>query len=523
MKKTDALVLLVSSLTKAEKKNFSSHCKKSDYSALFRLIDKDHNVSAKELKQKFKQKHQGANFDATVTYLYKVLLDSLSDLRRDRDRFYCLFDNILKARILFEKSLFEEALDLLSSVKKEALVVENFYAMLYASRLELEYLMFLNFANITETALVNKHFHINEIQKKMQKISEQSALYEMLKYRLMHKGYIHSQKQKNTFNDLVISEINISSSNKDSFEIKKLHLLFQSNYLIGIGDHESASNSLRELNQLFENNRHLWNDPPFYYVSMLEGILDNLRSIGSYDEMPYYIGRLKNIRNVPAGFQAHVSVLIFLYELFPYLDRGDFRLAKQLVDKHKNRLFADMINLNLMRRAELSLCLSIIHLGLGEYKKAQSILISEIIHDSRIYSLPLYRTIRLISLIIHYELEHNDIIEQTSRSIKRGISKTKDAYRVEYLMLDFLNKSGVALHGAANRKELLRKLSPEMSGIRNNIFERQILKNFDFIAWIESKLTLVPLSEILGNKFAHFSSVNDLRPMRLPSAKISAR
>jgi hypothetical protein len=500
MTQPEALILLVSSLTKSEKKKFTSTRRETDYTVLFNIIEQGKNITVKDLKQKFGEKRKNGKFNSAVTYLYKVLLDDLLELRQNQDNHYHLFNKIMKARIMFEKSLLEEALDMLQRVKEEATLYENHYALLYASRLELEYLLFLNMPNITETDLVNKHFRINEILKNIRKINEQSALYEMLKYRLINKGYVRSKEQKNTYNDLVISELGINSSNKDSFEIKKLHQLFQSNYLISIGEYKSAFMSFRELNQLFENNKHLWANPPFYYVSMIEGILNNLRSIGNYGEMIYFIKQLKQIRHPSIGFQTHVTALIFLYELFPLLDNGDFSASLKLAEHYRKNVLENTDRLSVMQRAEISFYLSLIYIGLQDYKKAQYTLINEIVRGNSFYSLPLYRSIRLVYLIIHYELGHQDVISIESRSFKRELSKTKNAYHVERLMLNFLNKGKMMLFSAAKRKKLLLDMEPQFADIKDNIFEKQILIKFDFLAWMTSKLHQIPLSEALRNK-----------------------
>jgi hypothetical protein len=74
--------------------------------------------------------------------------------------------------------------------------------LLIASRLELEYLLALNFPQIDEKLLLNKQFRINEVMRITQKINQQSALYELLKHRVLHKGNIRSEQQKNELNDL---------------------------------------------------------------------------------------------------------------------------------------------------------------------------------------------------------------------------------------------------------------------------------------------------------------------------------
>ncbi|GHT69596.1 hypothetical protein AGMMS50239_36640 [Bacteroidia bacterium] len=495
MLKADALVLLVKSLSKTEKRVFRTNRKKTDYSVLFDIIDTEDNISSQELKVKFEAQRKNANFNVAVTYLYKLLLDTLLALRENQDSYYALFNKVLKARILFEKSLFEDAFEMLDDVKREAGERENNYVLLYALRLELEWLLFINLPDISETELVNKHFQVNEVLKNIRKINEQSSLYELLKHRIIYKGNIRSQKQKETLNDLVISEMSmIMSSNPDSFETKKLHQLFQSNYLIGVGDYKSALQSFYELNRLFETNKHLWANPPFYYLSVLEGILDNLRSIKKYDRMPYFIEQLKKIQGFPSGFQTNVTALIFLYELFPLLDKGDFPASKQLMEQYSELLSGKPDDLSLTRQAEISLYTSLIYIGLQNFKAAQKALMNVIICGKSFYTFPLYRTIRLVNLIIQYQAGNFDIIRFESRSIKRELSKTEKAYRVERLMLNFLNKPKEKIF-LVQREKAWQKIEPELADLRNDVYENQLLKLFDFTAWIESQMCKIPLSD----------------------------
>ncbi|MDR0697962.1 MAG: hypothetical protein LBG28_01895 [Tannerella sp.] len=499
MHKTDTLILLVRSLSKAEKRRFRTYSRKSDYVAMFGIIEKDKEITAGELKKLFLKKKPGASFEATSTYLYKLLLDALLALREEQDNHYLLLNKILKAKILYEKSLFEAALDMLNQVKTVAEKYENHHAYLYAARLELEYLLALNFPNISETELLNKHFKIKEILKTIRIGNEQSSLYELLKYRIIHQGNIRSIKQKEKLYDLVFSEMNIvASSNINSFEIKKLHQLFQSNYLINIGDYKSALQSYYELNKLFENNSHLWANPPVYYVMALEGILDNLRGIGKYDEMPYFIGQLKCFRHPSVNFQAEVAALIFLYELFPLLDRGDFETSSVMMNRNKAGILGKIQLLSLARQAEIYLYEALVHFGNKEPKKAHKAILQIVIRGKSFYSIPLYRTIRLVNLMIRYQTGDIDTIRYETRSLSRILSQTEKAYKTERLMLQFLNKSQNLL--LFQREKLWKKTAPVLDSLRNDIFERQILKLFDFTAFIEAELRRLPLHKVLAER-----------------------
>jgi hypothetical protein len=94
-----------------------------------------------------------------------------------------------------------------------------------------------------------------------------------------------------------------------------------------------------------------------------------------------------------------------------------------------------------------------------------------------------------------------EYVRTESRSIKREISRDKKAYHSEHLIITLLNINKNELRNSGGREKLRLKIEPELTDIRNSVFENQILKFFDFTAWIESKICKTPLSEVLKSRF----------------------
>jgi tetratricopeptide (TPR) repeat protein len=504
MKKSEALILLVNSMSRSEKKVFRVSSQKkttlADYMVLFNLIENEKVVDARNLKELFLKVRQGSSFEVTAKYLYNLLLDKMLALREQQDSYFSLFNNIMKARILFEKSLFEEAFDLLELTIKDAEKHENYYALMLASKLELEYYLNLDFPGVSEKDLLNKHFKINEILKFFRKVNELSSLYELLKFRMTYKGLVRSQKQKLELNDLVVSEMSIiATSSIENFEIKKLHQLFQANYLISVGDYKSALRSYRELNSLFEVNSHLWSNPPIYYLLTLQGVLESLRKIRNYDGMKIFVERLKKLNSKSVNFNVNIHCLIFLNELFPKLDQGDFKGSFELMQEYQESLYNRSNLLGLSLHAELSLYSALIMLGMKDFKSAYKYIGMILLKGKNYQSLPLYRTIRLVNLMILYELKSFDLILNETRSIRRELKGADHSFRIERFMFKFLNRTDIPLI-QKQRDKIWEKSAPIIEGIRNDIFEQQLLKIFDFTAWIESHIRKLPLSDILASR-----------------------
>lgn len=505
MLKSESLIHLINNLTKQEKKEFSlyiSNKPEKDYIFLFRLIDDKKVSDPEELKMSFLAAKPTSSFNTVVIYLFDLLIDILTRLRTEQDSYYLLFNELLHARVLYEKSMYQECFQVLKKVKEKAVYYENHFALLVAQRLELNYLLTLDFEDMDEQKLLNKQYKMNNTLKSIRQLNEQSSLYELLKYRMINRGASRSLEETQKLDDLVTSEISIvASAGVENFEIKKNHQLFQANYFITVGDYKAAFNSFVELNKLFEENSHLWNNPPVYYLMTVEGMLESLRIMHNYEGMNYFIEKLTKLSSPSSSFQLNVMYVIFIYRLFSFIDAGDFDKAGIWIAEHQASLIDKMLLLKEQQQAEMSLYIALIHLGNGEYRKARKRL-SATIGRGHLYSLPLFRTIRIVNVMIHYELGDVDYIQSEIRSIKREMSKNKGYnLKVESFLLKFLNYS-FADTNRKKRAEIWESMAEEVHALYADKYETQILRKFDFVAWVEAKIFEVPLSDILKREQA---------------------
>ena len=505
MLKSESLIHLINNLTKQEKKEFSlyiSNKPEKDYIFLFRLIDDKKVSDPEELKMSFLAAKPTSSFNTVVIYLFDLLIDILTRLRTEQDSYYLLFNELLHARVLYEKSMYQECFQVLKKVKEKAVYYENHFALLVAQRLELNYLLTLDFEDMDEQKRLNKQYKMNNTLKSIRQLNEQSSLYELLKYRMINRGASRSLEETQKLDDLVTSEISIvASAGVENFEIKKNHQLFQANYFITVGDYKAAFNSFVELNKLFEENSHLWNNPPVYYLMTVEGMLESLRIMHNYEGMNYFIQKLAKLSSPSSSFQLNVMYVIFIYRLFSFIDAGDFDKAGIWIAEHQTSLIDKMLLLKEQQQAEMSLYIALIHLGNGEYRKARKRL-SATIGRGHLYSLPLFRTIRIVNVMIHYELGDVDYIQSEIRSIKREMSKNKGYnLKVESFLLKFLNYS-FADTNRKKRAEIWESMAEEVHALYADKYETQILRKFDFVAWVEAKIFEVPLSDILKREHA---------------------
>ena len=124
MKRVDSVISLIYSLSKSEKKHFSLQVIKDkeekDYLVIYDIIIKSKQPNGNIVKEEFYRRNPNGSFEVSIQYLYEKLTDTLLTLRKKKDIYYDLLNDLCKARMLYERSLFEECFEMLSNTIKQA-------------------------------------------------------------------------------------------------------------------------------------------------------------------------------------------------------------------------------------------------------------------------------------------------------------------------------------------------------------------------------------------------------------------
>lgn len=510
MARINSLLMLVNSLTKGEKRYFKMYTAlqegEKDYLYLFELLEKKNPTE--EAKRLFHEQRPKASFEATGKYLYKVIMNCLLHVRIDQDKTGKLATGLLKANILFEKSLYDQGFKKLKQVQTSAELFEQHFIQLWAAKMELYYLNNLYFNTIPEAELIQKQLKVQEVIKQERHITQHSALYELLRHRLLTKGTVRTKQQKEELNDLVVAELSLMSNPlMETFESAKTHLLFQAHYFITVSDYPSALKTFYELNALFEENEYIWADSPHDYLSSIEGILDSLHTIKRYEEMDFFLEKLQRLQQVSQYFDVTIQRLNLIYKIVPLINTGEFEKAIVLKNSFEDALFKKIHLLDLSKQAAVYLYTALLYVGSGNINKAHYYL-NHILLESKLYNdFPIFRTFRLIHLLVHYEMGNHDYVESEIRSIKRGLPgslspsslpSSEKSYLLEKIVFGFVQY--VIPTEPSRRAALWDKISKKFMAIQNDKFEIQILKIFDFELWIKAKLGRKNFGELLREK-----------------------
>lgn len=500
MAKADMLSRLINTLTKAEKRYFRLYTAlqqgNKDYVNLFDMMERLSFKSTAELKQAFQQQYAGSSYEVCSKYLYKVLLDCLLHLRMQRHSTATLTAGILKCDILFERSLHEDALKQLHKVQTIASANEKQLLQLWAQQQEMQLLQQMNFPGITEEDLSQKQSDIQETMVAMQQIRQQTSLYETLRHRLLYRGSSRTARQQEAVDTL---SAGMPPPVHNSATSLKVHLLFQAHYHLVTSDYPAALQVFHKLHQLLDTHPALFEDTPADHLLIIEGILDSLRAGKLYEELFSFIDKVKRLNGDSVYFSIMQQRLLFIYEAGAYIDSGNFSFALNLLQQYAPVIKKNILLMDISKQAEIYLYMALIYLGNEDINNAHNSL--EQVLQSNLYStLPIYRTCRLVHLLIQYELGNYEYIRYETRAFRRHLQPdTKRSYLLERTVIKFLGNGEIPTV-TSYRTALWKKINASFEKIKADKYERQQLKLFDFSAWIEAKLKRKSLSAVLQEK-----------------------
>ncbi|WP_298710207.1 hypothetical protein [Chitinophaga sp.] len=478
---------IVRSLSPAEKKYFRQSAGKyegaKDYLLLFDILCRK-GMSLTEAETLFNPSSRPGAFDNTVQYLYRVLTDQLMAVRIGQDKWYARHHAFMKARLCFERSLPKRGLQELRKTQQLALHAEDHMLYYQAVRAELNYLAGAGFPGMTEKEVVDLQMRAKQALKSQHQIHEHHSLYELLKLRLINEQ-VGLERNGKMINDLVLGELAlISSGGKHPFESRKTHLLFQSFFLIHTKQYHSALAVFKSLNALFEANEALWNNPPYDHLSAIDGILDNLFSIGYFGEMEFFTNRLALLMDKP--YPEHFRNLCFqtlcLHRLGSLIGKKEHAAAMDFLQEiHEPVLMHPGLH-KTDKQLQLLLLAAQTHFYARQFESANRYASQGLNEHKPMSTSAVYRACRLLHIVIHYEMDNAAYLDYEIRAYKRYYSQYGRTSRLEKLLF-----KTIALNprkcSQPRRAAAFEKIGPELEAIAAHREDEPLLKYFDFCGW----------------------------------------
>lgn len=492
---------LIHSLSPSEKRYFRLHAQthsgkaNSYYLQIFDIIQGQEVYNQDKVLEKLSKNRKVTRFSAEKKYLYLLILKSMRAYTAERDVFRKIRGMIQDVEFLFDKTLYPESYKILEKASKLAVEYDDL-----PSQVELL---------AWERRLLKRYPQKNKLGKLEALIRWKESLMRRLETEnaysdLYDRFFLLSQREtqlrhpeelervKKLWKDSGLAKVEMA----DSFKSKHLYFQIITFYYRMQGLESQACDQYGHLVAHWDAHPQQVAEDPGKYKTLLSNYLAFCQLVDRFEEFPVIMEKIKGLptRNKREEIQKQYD--LFNCELLYFLNSGDLPKGIEVTQKLELWLVKHENEAPRSKLLGLNYNSSLLHFLSGEFRGALKWV-------NRVLNFPeveerrdIIQVSRILQLIIHFELENFEIIENLIRSARRYYRKSDRFYEFEGLFLRTMRKLVRQFPEAhANSlQEFLKELQP----IREKIPDWPGLN--ETLIWVESKLTNQPISKALKPK-----------------------
>lgn len=512
MKPSHELFRLIKSLTKSEKRFFklmsSLQSGEKNYIKLFDAIEKQSEYDEDAIKRSFKGQTFIKHLPSEKNHLYKLILKSLRLFYAENSVSAILAEHIQSIEILYNKALYAECGKLVRKAKKIAASHERFYYLFELIKWEKmlleEEFQFGNFDKDLNK-LVDEE---QQVIKKLRNLAEYQILYSKINYVFRQGSYVRGNYE-NDMVDEIKSHALIQGKNT-ALSRRAAATCYYIKGLCAITSNEVDESFLNfsRVVGIFEENPNLIQDIPKQYIKSLGNLFNYYIVSGDYERLFDLIKKMRSLKDQSGFNRIDIEMRIFLsthyHELLAYEKMGNYDKALKMIDGIELRMkdFGEKITKE--DEVVMQYLFTNVYFGSGKYREALRQL-NQVLNDNETnLRQDIYNFSRLFNLIIHYELGNFDLLDYLIKSTERFYNKQRKSqikgYEFEVVFIQAFKRLLKANRGTGSTADALKEMKVELTDLLQNEKERIALEYFDYITWLDSKLTGTSFAELKRRK-----------------------
>ncbi|HFA47949.1 MAG TPA: hypothetical protein ENJ95_02900, partial [Bacteroidetes bacterium] len=506
--KTDDLIQLIRTMTRAEKRHFRLFAKRNQASGdilflqVFDILDKKGEYDETYLLKKIKglKKGQLSNLKA---HLMRQLLTSLRMLSIKKNEDIQIREAVDFARVLYDKGLYRQSLDLLAKAKERALAN-------HATALGLE---ILEFEKLIEGQFITRSLEGRaeelaaqtlELNARISKTNRFSNLSIRMYGLYLKNGFARNEKDselvKNYFDehlpDIKYEELDF---------LGKVYFCQSHVWLHHICQEFLASfrYSQKWVSLFAEAPRMKALFAPLY----LKGVHNLLFSLFHNLHYERFLEALALLGKFPAEVEfkqnANVEGLFHLYRFVHLINKhyleGTFTEGVAIIPQLAECIESNRYRWDGHRIMVFNYRIACLYFGDADYPNAIEYLNKIINEKVTSYRSDIQCFARILCLIAHFELGNRELVEYLARSVYRFLLHVEELQAVQKAIFQFLRQTQ-----KTPPSEILgefKKLHAQLLPLEKMHFESRPFLYLDIISWLEAKMEGSSIQEVIRRKF----------------------
>ncbi len=504
--KNEPVFDLVKSMSKAEKRNFKLYASRSaanqdaKFLALFEVMDATEEYDEQRiLKKTGIKKEQLPNMKS---YLYRQMLVSIRLLNVQHVGVMEIREMIDFARILYDKSMFRQALVILDKAKTMVLEAENFTIALEIVEFEkrIEVLHMTRSANDRAEML---SVQTESLTRRIDNINDLSNLSVQLYNLNLKLGYVRGEKDRKMVTKFFGPKLASYSDTGMSFHERLFFYQARMWYYYIRHDFAMCYRYASKWVGLFDERPDL--RPVYYdhYIRSVSRLLDVMFMTRQHDNLRALIDRFEKDLPAITPQSANVAIMSQLCLLQGKINlhflEGTFAQGVSLASQVDAFLGHYGKYVDEHYRMLLNYKIACMYFGNGDYKRCMAYLQVIINIPNPLFRRDLQVFSRILHLIASYEAGDDYTLDSQIKSVYGFVVKMNDMHAVQHEIITFLKR--IPHTYASDFKGELQRFYEHLKPLENHPDERRPFFYLDIISWLESKIQNRPIAEIIQQKY----------------------
>jgi hypothetical protein len=235
----------------------------------------------------------------------------------------------------------------------------------------------------------------------------------------------------------------------------------------------------------------------------LDKPFEAIRLVNEFRQIPAMAIKQKWSYKIPKQIIEEIEIKAYRMELPVYFKYANFEKVQEINTRLESKVKKATFDQDGFAIATDNYYMAYTHFVFKNYKQALSYLQKILKHpdNEKLYGEDIYSYAKILQLIIHYELEDEQLSAYLLKSTYRFLAQRQRLYPSEEALMAFMKGQ---LHRSADPDSIidnLQKLKVKLEQLSKNSYEKKVLDYFDFIAWIESKISRKPFIEVMKKKY----------------------
>lgn len=522
MKPSDELFKLVKSLSKSEKRFFklssSLQSGEKNYLKLFDAIEQQTEYDEASIKKLFQAENFIKHLPSEKNHLYKLVLKSLRSYHADNSISSQLQEDIRDIEILHKRALYKEAGKVLKKAKRIAYSYERFYYLFQLITLEKKLLEEEHKSGNFDKDLDELISEEKVVLEQLRNIAEYRVLYSQINYVFRKGGYARNDEEKKIVESILNNPLIKGKDTAKSRSAAATCYYIQGLCSVVNYDYATSYQKFSRVVEIFEENENLITEIPVQYIRSMGNLLFCHLENREFDLFFDALEKIRGLENQKGFTSVDIKKKLFCLtynaELLAYDLLGDYEKGVAIVDEILAGI--EQFHSNISKEEEILFYYNISYIFFGANQLKNSLRwINKVLNDNeQNLRQDIYGFARLFSLVVHYELQNYDLLDYMIKSTMRTYQKKRKefvrGYEFEAVFLKYLKKIARAGEEDFKAKKLFTELKQELLLVIDDNYEKVVLKYFDYLSWIDSKIDGKPFAEVKQTKIDVFEDQDKL-------------